>query len=77
MERDPPDPVLVDLEAKSPQVLFNDWIKKLDRNLVDNLGKYRKYESSSVRDLLRVVRNKVGFSCLSFARLTCYSDITS
>lgn len=35
-----------------------DWYKVIDRGLVDNLGKYRKYDGGSIRDLLRVMRNK-------------------
>lgn len=58
MERDPPDLVLVDLESEVATVLGNDWLKRLDPRLVENLGKYRKYDGASVRDLLRVIRNK-------------------
>jgi hypothetical protein len=36
-----------------------DWYKAIDRALLDNLGKYRKYDGGSIRDLLRVMRNKV------------------
>ncbi|PLW29576.1 hypothetical protein PCASD_20472 [Puccinia coronata f. sp. avenae] len=35
-----------------------DWYKAIDRALLDNLGKYRKYDGGSIRDLLRVMRNK-------------------
>lgn len=58
MERDPPDSVLVALESEVAAVLGNDWLKRLDPRLVENLGKYRKYDGASVRDLLRVIRNK-------------------
>lgn len=51
--------VLGALEADAPEIVGNDWLKSLDRNLIDNLGKYRKYDGGSVRDLLRVMRNKV------------------
>ena len=34
------------------------WDVKLYRGLLDNLGKFRKYDFSSCRDLLRVIRNK-------------------
>ena len=34
------------------------WDGKLHRGLLDNLGKFRKYDFSSLRDLLRVIRNK-------------------
>eukprot|EP00002_Diphylleia_rotans_P008712 TRINITY_DN1871_c0_g2_i6.p1 TRINITY_DN1871_c0_g2~~TRINITY_DN1871_c0_g2_i6.p1 ORF type:complete len:823 (+),score=134.63 TRINITY_DN1871_c0_g2_i6:137-2605(+) len=50
--------VIVDLESLSTTVLGNDWIRRLDDDFVDNLGRYRKYNPASLRDLLRVVRNK-------------------
>lgn len=61
MERDPPASPLVTLEepTKVASVVGSDWVKKVDRALVDNLGKYRKYDAGSIRDLLRVLRNKV------------------
>ena len=34
------------------------WMGRFDAELVDNLGRYRKYNQSSLRDLLRVIRNK-------------------
>lgn len=34
------------------------WSDKLDEELLQNLGKYRKYNPTSLRDLLRVIRNK-------------------
>ncbi|GAA5889323.1 hypothetical protein JCM6882_000706 [Rhodosporidiobolus microsporus] len=58
MERDPPTPTLVTLERRSRDIVGDDWSKALDRTLLDNLGKYRKYDGASVRDLLRVLRNK-------------------
>jgi len=36
----------------------NDWMLGLDPFLIDNLGQYRKYKGNSLRDLLRVIRNK-------------------
>ncbi|SGY63844.1 BQ5605_C007g04839 [Microbotryum silenes-dioicae] len=58
MERDPPTPTLVMLESRAIEIVGDDWQKAIDRNLLDNLGKYRKYDGKSVRDLLRVLRNK-------------------
>ncbi|KAM0753662.1 hypothetical protein T439DRAFT_322550 [Meredithblackwellia eburnea MCA 4105] len=58
MERDPPAATLVTLEGDAAAVVGDDWQKALDRTLLDNLGKYRKYDGKSVRDLLRVLRNK-------------------
>lgn len=34
------------------------WAAKLDAEFMGNLGKYRKYNFGSLRDLLRVIRNK-------------------
>ncbi|GAB2289305.1 hypothetical protein Dimus_023609 [Dionaea muscipula] len=34
------------------------WDEKLENAFVDNIGKYRRYKYDSVRDLLRVIRNK-------------------
>lgn len=50
--------LLEDLEAASPLALDRPWGEKLDAAFIQNLGKYRKYNYSSVRDLLRVIRNK-------------------
>ena len=47
------------LEAVSEEALGGaDWATALGPEVVANLGKYRKYNSSSLRDLLRVIRNK-------------------
>lgn len=51
-------PLLVKLEQNAKEILTKDWYKVIDRTLVDNLGKYRKYDGNSVRDLLRALRNK-------------------
>eukprot|EP00741_Cyanophora_paradoxa_P009242 tig00001416_g8952.t1 len=57
-ERD--SPLLRALEARAAAVLgpAPDWVALLDPELVANLGKYRKYNPASLRDLLRVIRNK-------------------
>jgi hypothetical protein len=46
------------LEEDAAQRLPFPWDGELSADLLDNLGKYRKYDWSSVRDLLRVLRNK-------------------
>lgn len=48
------------LEALSPEVVGKEgsWAIKLDSGLIHNLGKYRRYDFASLRDLLRVIRNK-------------------
>lgn len=58
-ERDPPSALLQRLEQNAVQIIGPDWYKRIDRILVENLGKYRKYDGSRIRDLLRALRNKV------------------
>ncbi|GAA5827789.1 hypothetical protein JCM3770_006368, partial [Rhodotorula araucariae] len=58
MTRDPPEPTILTLERRAHEIVGDDWQKALDRTFLDNLGKYRKYDGASVRDLLRVLRNK-------------------
>lgn len=50
----------VALESLSSWAIGTDkgWLHLLDTVVVDNLTKYRKYDPLSLRDLLRVVRNK-------------------
>jgi len=50
--------IVIKLEQKAGVIVGSDWMTRLDTNLVDNLGKYRKYNSQTVRDLMRVMRNK-------------------
>lgn len=72
MERDPPTETLVTLEERGMEIVGDDWQKAIDRSLLDNLGKYRKYDGRSIRDLLRVLRNKVCIAIVrrAWARLT-------
>jgi len=52
--------VVLHFETYSAEVLGGyDWVARLDPLLVENLGKYRKYKGDSLRDVLRVIRNKV------------------
>ncbi|KAK6344047.1 bifunctional endoribonuclease/protein kinase ire1 [Orbilia brochopaga] len=57
-ERDPPSPLLQQLESYAGTVFNGDWYKKLDKGLIDNLGKHRKYQGDRMLDLLRALRNK-------------------
>lgn len=58
MCREPVDPTLALLEASSSAIVGNDWYARLDKTFIENLGKFRKYDPRSVRDLLRALRNK-------------------
>ncbi|KAM9972384.1 hypothetical protein ACTFIW_007444 [Dictyostelium discoideum] len=49
-----------------------DWWLKIDQVLIDNIGRYRKYNGKSIRDLLRVIRNKFNhYRDLSPEEQTC------
>lgn len=51
--------VLRMLESRAKEVTEGgDWTRKVDKPFMDDLGKWRKYRGSSVRDLLRALRNK-------------------
>ena len=39
-------------------IIGSRWDRRLDPLLLEDMKKYRKYDTSSVRDLLRVIRNK-------------------
>jgi len=55
----PNAPVVLALEARAPVVMgAGGWGVRVDAEMLDNGGKYRKYSFTSIRDLLRVIRNK-------------------
>lgn len=59
MQLDPPEPTLQLLESRAPSVIGGpSWTKKMDNAFLENLGKHRKYQGGSLRDLLRALRNK-------------------
>lgn len=59
MEHEPADSGMVlAVEAGALAVLGSRWDRRLDVLLLEDLGKFRKYDTTSVRDLLRVIRNK-------------------
>ncbi|CAM8985592.1 unnamed protein product [Rhodiola kirilowii] len=47
------------LEAISSEALGTKWDEKLEPTFISNIGRYRRYKYDSVRDLLRVMRNKL------------------
>lgn len=62
-DREPDQSLLTALEtfrhaAFGPGAAANNWGAVVDGELIINLGRYRRYDYSSLRDLLRVVRNK-------------------
>lgn len=50
---------LMRLEKNSKLIVRSDWNLHLDYNLTSDMKKYRGYQGTSVRDLLRAIRNKV------------------
>ena len=63
MSKDPVDSVLIRLERDAKSIIKTDWYHTLDQSqdqaLIKNLRKSRGYDGNSLRDLLRVLRNKV------------------
>lgn len=49
----------IELECYCKIVMDKPWDEVLGVDFIANLGKYRKYNHSSVKDLLRVIRNKM------------------
>lgn len=47
------------LESKAPVALGGKWDEKMEPAFINNIGRYRRYKYNSVRDLLRVIRNKL------------------
>ncbi|XVF63509.1 hypothetical protein PTKIN_Ptkin09bG0092300 [Pterospermum kingtungense] len=47
------------LESVAAVALDGKWDEKLETAFLSNIGQYRKYKFDSVRDLLRVIRNKL------------------
>ncbi|KAL8141013.1 hypothetical protein V2J09_007034 [Rumex salicifolius] len=58
-DRETESDLLMALESVGFDALGGKWDEKLDNSFLENIGKYRRYKYDSVRDLLRVVRNKL------------------
>uniref|UniRef100_A0A7S1VDI6 Non-specific serine/threonine protein kinase n=1 Tax=Sexangularia sp. CB-2014 TaxID=1486929 RepID=A0A7S1VDI6_9EUKA len=46
------------LEEDARSVVGSDWSQRFTPELIEDLGRYRNYNTRTVRDLLRVIRNK-------------------
>lgn len=51
--------LLRELESVAPVALGGKWDEKMELAFIANIGRYRRYKFNSVRDLLRVMRNKL------------------
>ncbi|XP_057448905.1 serine/threonine-protein kinase/endoribonuclease IRE1a [Lotus japonicus] len=58
-DRDATSDLLNALESTAPVALGAKWDEKMEPAFITNIGRYRRYKFDSVRDLLRVLRNKL------------------
>lgn len=59
IEKLPPEsPAVLALEAGVGLIFRGSWDRLLDLELLQDMGKFRRYDPRSLRDLLRLVRNK-------------------
>ncbi len=58
-DRETDSDLLKALESIGQVVLGGKWDEKMEPAFITNLGHYRRYKFDSVRDLLRVIRNKL------------------
>ncbi|XP_021714102.1 serine/threonine-protein kinase/endoribonuclease IRE1a-like [Chenopodium quinoa] len=58
-DREANSSILKDLESIAPTAIGTKWNIKLEPQFINDIGRYRRYKYESVRDLLRVIRNKL------------------
>ncbi|EOA29962.1 hypothetical protein CARUB_v10013065mg [Capsella rubella] len=51
--------ILRAMESTAPVAIGGKWDEKLEPVFITNIGRYRRYKYDSIRDLLRVIRNKL------------------
>lgn len=61
------------LEKNAQLVVRDDWSLHLDYTLTADMKKYRGYQGTSVRDLLRAIRNKVSILFFFWKYFICLS----
>ncbi|XP_048226917.1 serine/threonine-protein kinase/endoribonuclease IRE1b-like isoform X2 [Ricinus communis] len=57
-DRENESEILNALESTGAVALNGKWDEKMEAAFINNIGRYRRYKYDSVRDLLRVIRNK-------------------
>ena len=57
-DREPDQTLLTSLESFALLAVGSNWGMALHNELIANLGRFRRYDYTSLRDLLRVIRNK-------------------
>uniref|UniRef100_A0A2P2KIS3 non-specific serine/threonine protein kinase n=1 Tax=Rhizophora mucronata TaxID=61149 RepID=A0A2P2KIS3_RHIMU len=58
-DRESNSDLLKALESVAPIALGGKWDENMEPAFISNIGRYRRYKYDSVRDLLRVMRNKL------------------
>lgn len=58
-DREKESELLNALESSGNVALGGKWDEKMDTAFINDIGRYRRYKFDSVRDLLRVIRNKL------------------
>ncbi|KAL9241510.1 hypothetical protein vseg_015617 [Gypsophila vaccaria] len=58
-DRESSSDILTALESVAPVAIGTRWNEKMEPDFINNIGHYRRYKYESVRDLLRVLRNKL------------------
>lgn len=58
-DRETNSDLLVALESIALVALGGKWDERMELAFIANIGHYRRYNFNSVRDLLRVMRNKL------------------
>ncbi|KAL5557696.1 hypothetical protein UlMin_033907 [Ulmus minor] len=58
-DRETDSQLLNALEGSAAVALNGKWDEKMEAAFINNIGHYRRYKYDSVRDLLRVIRNKL------------------
>ncbi|KAK6154044.1 hypothetical protein DH2020_013683 [Rehmannia glutinosa] len=58
-DRETDSDLLKSLESIAPVALGGKWNERMEPSFLNNIGRYRRYKFDSVRDLLRVMRNKL------------------
>ncbi|KAH9613185.1 hypothetical protein KSS87_018935 [Heliosperma pusillum] len=58
-DRESNSDILNALESVAPVAIGTRWNEKMELDFINNIGHYRRYKYESVRDLLRVLRNKL------------------
>lgn len=58
-DRETASQLLSALESSAAVALNGKWDEKMEPAFLNNIGRYRRYKFDSIRDLLRVIRNKL------------------